>query len=114
MTQTQMPKDRMLRVRVTYGENSVSIALKGEVDMSTAPELLESVQLAFARNPTSIVLDVGELAYIDSVGLGVLVTVYKRAQVAATEFVLSAPTGRMLRLLEITGLKDVFAVGESV
>jgi anti-sigma B factor antagonist len=103
----QMLKEEMLSVRVMNGENSVFIALKGEVDVSTAPELLESIHAAFERNPMSIVLDVAELAYVDSVGLGVLVIAYKRAQAVRTAFFLSSPTRRVLRLLEVTGLKEV-------
>ena len=60
----------------TSGEaGRLRIAVAGEVDVSNADELREAADKALATNPASLEVDLAEVPYIDSTGIGVLVGV---------------------------------------
>ena len=83
------------------------IAVSGEVDAHTSPELQRCVDEAVAGGATSLVVDVTEMTFIDSSGLRVLVQARQRAADAGGRFGLHQPSDSVVRLLELTGLNDL-------
>jgi anti-sigma B factor antagonist len=57
-----------------------------------------------------VILDLGELRFIDSTGLGSLVGARKRVRESGGELVLTNTAQRIVKLLEITGLDAVFMI----
>jgi anti-sigma B factor antagonist len=86
------------------------IALRGEVDISTAPQLERRLLAAIDRGVRTIVVDFTETVFIDSTGLCVLLATQRRLNPVGGElvFVCTAPTVR--RLFHITGMDDLFRV----
>jgi anti-sigma B factor antagonist len=87
------------------------VRVKGELDAATAPtlqaELADTVEEGWDR----IVIDLTDVPFVDSSGLGALVAVRKRALEQGTEVVLRSPHDRVRMLLDVTGLTGkVFAV----
>jgi anti-sigma B factor antagonist len=94
--------------RATGGEFVVSVF--GEVDMATAPKLLEAVGAALDSGDT-VVLDLAGMTFIDSSGLKVLVTAYKRADhLRAARVVLRSPQPQARSVLEVTGLDTLLTI----
>ena len=60
------------------------------------------------------VLDLSAVTFLDSTGLGVLITGLKRCRSAEGDLVLVTAQPNVLKVLEITGLNDVFQVHDSV
>jgi anti-sigma B factor antagonist len=60
------------------------------------------------------VLDLSEVTFLDSTGLGVLITGLKRCRSAGGNLVLVTAQPNVLKVLEITGLNDVFKVHDTV
>jgi anti-sigma B factor antagonist len=60
--------------------------------------------------PAKVVLDPGELAFVDSTGLGAMVGGLKRLREAGSDLVLRSPPPTDLKVITITGLDKVFAV----
>ena len=58
----------------------------------------------------TVILDFSEVPYIDSAGLGSLVTVYLSRQKAGRRVALSGVNERVFRLLEITKLESLFLI----
>ena len=56
-------------------------------------------------------MDLGELVFIDSSGLSVLVTGLKRLREAGGDLALRSPNPAAMKVFEITGLTSVFAIG---
>jgi anti-anti-sigma factor len=73
----------------------------GELDLATAPKLREALG---ANVSGDVVVDLSRLSFIDSTGLNVLVDAYKRLTTRGHQITLRAPAGRVMALLEITGL----------
>ena len=96
-----------------YGPVPV-VAVKGEIDVATAPHLRSYLDHLLDGGDESIVVDLGEVAFLDSTALGVLITTQKRCHAAGGQLVLVATNRRILKVFEITGLGDVFPMFESV
>ncbi len=90
------------------------LAVAGEVDVSTAPRLRqELVELAAAGNER-VVVDLGQVEFLDSTGLGILVSGLKRFRTLGGDLLLVCTQPRVLKVFEITGLTRVFSIHESV
>lgn len=82
----------------------------GEIDLATSPQLREAL-LDPATRAGSVVLDLREVTFIDSSGLGVIVGQQKRAQEHDEQFAVAvggAPA--VQRILELSGLVKVLDV----
>lgn len=85
------------------------LAVSGEVDVFTAPAFRDRMVQVLGVDPM-LVVDLTGLSFIDSTGLGVLVSGRNRAleRGGAVSFVCTQD--RVLKLLRITGLDSVFDV----
>jgi len=101
-------RESVFKVSGTDNETTSLLVLEGELDVATAPVLLEYLQLLNAGSPANICLDLSGLEFVDSTGLGLLVTMHKRARTEGTSFTLVAPSEQFLKLLEVTGLDGFF------
>lgn len=84
---------------------SLSGNLLGEKD---AAPILESVGISLENNSNRFVLDLGDMKYINSTGLSVLLTVLTKSRNAGGEMVIINIPEQLANLLKITKLSDVF------
>ncbi len=94
--------------RETDGE-TVVLVLRGEHDISTAPEVRAELGHAL-ESGHDVVVDLSLTEFIDSSILGVLVAAHRTASsaVPAGRFaVVATPTGPVTRLLELVAVSDV-------
>jgi anti-sigma B factor antagonist len=90
------------------------LSVQGEVDVATAPQLRERLVDAVAEGHAHIVLDLTNVGFLDSTGLGVIVGCLKRARANDGEIVIVSDQRSILKVLEITGLTAVFAIHPTV
>jgi anti-sigma B factor antagonist len=95
------------------GERTV-VAVRGEVDLYTAPTLREHV-LRFADRNGSVVIDLSDVPFMDSSGLGAIVGCLKRLRESGGDLVLVAlPGSPPSKLLSLTGLDRAIPTFSSV
>jgi anti-sigma B factor antagonist len=82
----------------------VAVALSGEIDIITAPEVRDALAGATSEAVTGIVVDLSEVTFLDAAGLGALAGGAYRARHLPGGLRLVAVPPRVLRLLNITGL----------
>ena len=99
-----------LQVAVSGAEPEYEIRLQGELDLSTAPRLREELLRLSSDGATMVTVDLSELAFVDSTGLSVLITGLKQLRQQGGEMTLRSPTPGTRRVLEITGLTEVFSI----
>jgi anti-anti-sigma factor len=88
------------------------IAIEGEVDYANAHEITEAVSVAIEEwQPRTICVDLASVAFMDSMGLGALITSYRATTETGASFVVVNPSRFTLNLLSATGLVDVFGLG---
>lgn len=85
----------------------------GEVDVSSAAALRDGLTELIATG-TSVVVDLTGVAFLDSTGLGALVTARKTAEDHGVSLLLVCSADRILKLFTITGLDGVFTICQSV
>lgn len=102
-----------LDLDVSERDGHAVVIVKGEVDLATSPQLRESLA-GVVESATSIVVDLDQVGFIDSTGIGVLVGGVKRARGHGGDLSLVCTQRRILKVLEITGLTQVFSVFDSV
>jgi anti-sigma B factor antagonist len=87
----------------------------GEIDVATAQGLRS--ELATVPSGTRrLVVDLSDVTFLDSTGLGVLIATLKRLQDAEDESSVALVVTRpqIVRVLEVTGLTGVFSVHASI
>jgi anti-sigma B factor antagonist len=83
------------------------VVATGEVDLYTAPALRESLIRA-GESSSRIVIDLTEVTFLDSTGLGVMLGALGRARTTERSVALVGPNDMVKRVLQITRLDQVF------
>jgi anti-sigma B factor antagonist len=103
-----------LSVSTSERDDVVVVTVSGEVDVYTAPQLRSALEDRIAAGQTSLVVDLEDVGFIDSTGLGVLVGRLKVVRKADGWLSVVCTNERILRLFAITGLDQVLPVHDSV
>jgi len=90
------------------------LAVTGELDLATISTLKDVVGAQFVAGGAPVVLDLSELTFCDSTGLGSFVALHREAGATGTTFALAAPRKRVADLLQISGIDQVVPVFDSV
>jgi anti-sigma B factor antagonist len=99
-----------LQVIVSSVDSQHEVRLLGELDMSTASQLRDELVRLATDGATMVTVDLSDLAFIDSTGLSVLITGLKRLRQHGGDMALRSPSPGTRKVLEITGLTEVFAI----
>lgn len=92
--------------------STYQLLVSGEVDVSNASELRDALEGALAEKPASLEVDLSQLPYIDSTGIGALVGAARRAAEASVSFSLSHPQRNVARVLSLLGVDAELGVKE--
>ncbi len=90
------------------------LAVAGEIDVYTAPRLRERLLDVAHAGTSTVVVDLTEVSFVDSTGLGVLVSGLKRFREAGGDLLLVVTQPQIMKVLEITGLTTVFSIYDTV
>jgi anti-sigma B factor antagonist len=90
------------------------VEVGGEVDVYTAPRLREAVVTAIESGNTRLVIDVENVEFLDSTGVGVLVGALKKVRSVGGTLDIVCTQPRLLKIFVITGLDKVFGLHTSV
>jgi anti-sigma B factor antagonist len=93
-------------------DTAVVVRLAGELDLYNAGEIRDAIGGAIASSPRRVVVDLAEVAFIDSTALGVLIEA--RARVGGDRLALAAPRHETRRTLEVSGLDRHLALYDTV
>jgi anti-sigma B factor antagonist len=90
------------------------IAVIGEIDVATAPQLRERLHGVIAEGRATVVLDLLGVTFLDSTALGVLVGALKRCRELGGELHVVVADARIKKIFEITGLNKVFPLVDAL
>lgn len=94
-----------MRLAITPRDQSFVLEVHGEVDLSNA-EQLRAAAHRLTGHAGPLVIDLTDLAFIDSSGIHALVSAQANAIEANIPLTLTPPRGQALRAFEIAGLAD--------
>lgn len=89
------------------------LAVSGEADLHSAPELRERLRLAIDQGATSVVVDLSDTDFVDSTSLGVLLGAMKRLRERDGAMSLVVPRPEVRRIFEITLLDRIFPLHDT-
>ena len=95
------------------GDHTV-VLVGGEIDVYTAPQLREKLVDLVGEQKYHLIVDMENVDFLDSTGLGVLVGGLKRVRAHDGSLQLVCTQERILKIFRITGLTKVFPIHPSV
>jgi anti-sigma B factor antagonist len=102
----------MTPVSVSAGaDGSLRVVLRGEIDYTNAAPVTEIAYAAIQQaRPQRVVVDLTAVTFLDSSGIGVLVSGMKAARSVGAEYRVSGADPKVADQLEITGLAELFPI----
>lgn len=96
-----------LEIDIQKEENRTIVILSGEIDVYTAGRLKEQLLPLTNEEGSTIQVDLGQITFLDSTGLGVFISAYKSAQKNNCNLEFIRLRDRVLRLFQVTGLHEI-------
>lgn len=103
-----------VEIKSANGGSAMVYRLRGSLDLATAPSMRAALLEAANAGKHEIIVDLTQVEFLDSTGLGALIGAHRRAVENGGHVRLIVNEGQILRLLTITGLMRIFAVFGSV
>ncbi|SDZ13292.1 anti-sigma B factor antagonist [Evansella caseinilytica] len=101
-----------LSVNVQEEQGTAVVYLAGEVDVYTAPALKETLLPLTEQSSTTVIVNLSDVTYIDSTGLGIFIGALKSSGKAGSKLKITGANVRVKRLFTITGLNEVLDIEE--
>lgn len=100
-----------MRIRVRSEDGGVRVcAVSGELDAYTAPDLRNALDRELDEGCSTIVMDLSELRYLDSTGLGILVGTAKRCRQVGGDLAVVCSRDNLLKIFNISGTQEILNV----
>ncbi|MEO1185476.1 MAG: STAS domain-containing protein, partial [Cyanobacteria bacterium J06636_27] len=99
---------------VKFSEETVRVEVSARLSVLEALNFKQTCEELINVNPTpkKIIIDFGQTTFMDSSGLGALISNFKNAQEKEIKLVLQHVTPQVMAVLNLTGLVDVFTIEE--
>lgn len=94
--------------------SSVVLDIAGEVDVYTAPTLQQAILTELSQDNFNLILNCTEVEFLDSTGLGVLVSALKRVRENDGSITLTNLSERIMKVFVLTGLTSAFVFKDTV
>lgn len=99
-----------IREKFDAETNTWEVHLGGEIDIYNAPELKQHLNELIQKVQGNILIDCRDLNYVDSTGLGVLISVLKKVKEYDGDIKIKNLKPYIHKIFTITGLDKIFSV----
>jgi len=101
----------MWPVSLTTSSSAPHLILSGEIDLTVAPNLRDAgTEMAKSVAPGRLELDLADVTFIDSSGLGALISLRNTANQCGASLVLVRLSPAVTRFFELAGVRDSFQI----
>jgi len=98
---------------VNRGEGVLSLTLHGEIDHHSAVQIRTAIdELLYEEHPKKLVLDLSQIEFMDSSGLGLIMGRYSLMQKLGGELTLRNPHERIVQIFTLAGLQRMVKIEE--
>jgi anti-sigma B factor antagonist len=102
-----------VEVRPTDATAASLLRIEGEITSASEKPLMDAYAVATERGATSIILDFGALDYMNSGGIGLLVTLLVRVQRGGQRLLAVGLTEHYRQILSLTRLDEVIEIHDT-
>lgn len=100
-----------MKIQTKLEDNKVIVSLDGDlIGDQNGVEFLEVVEAEIAKGHHDVVVDFSEVRYMNSTGLGVLITLFAKIKSEEGSLKIIGASEQIVRLFEITQLDKVFEI----
>ncbi len=97
-----------MQIKVKQQEHSITACLYGELDHHSAMQTRESLDRLIARyNNTDLVLDLKNLSFMDSSGIGVIIGRYKKLKNSGKNLYVKNASRQIDKVMSVSGLYSI-------
>jgi len=100
-------------IQVSKQENVVIVAVSGDVDAQSAPQLDDCLSELVGQGEQNYVIDLSAVPFMDSSGMATLVKLFKRIRIGHGDVKLAGLRTEILNIFQITRLDRVFDIFDS-
>lgn len=97
-------------LQVTVDKDNNEVILNGEVDIATSGQFEEAIMELVEANVPKIRLNMSDMEYIDSTGIGILMAIRKNSIGDDQEIILVKPKRSIVKLMQLTGVDQIFNI----
>ena len=98
-----------MNISITQNGTETTIALEGRLDTNTSPELETKLE-TIPDDVTAIHFDFGELRYVSSAGLRLLLVLQKKMNASGGKMIIHNPNELIMEVFEATGFSDILTI----
>lgn len=99
-----------LQIKTQTVEGATLLEVAGELEIYTAPRLQEQIETQLAQGQKTLIVNLGQVEFIDSTGLAVLNAARVRLRDQGGTLLLICDKERVLRPFQISGLDHLFSI----
>lgn len=99
-----MDQRELFEIDILHEEGACVVFVRGELDLNGCPALEAALLEAEQTNAAQILVDLGELTFVDSSGLGVLTRAAARARSNGDRLRITSPRDQVASVLRLTEL----------
>src|SRR5574344_1199035 len=97
----------VVQMKYNYNEGKLTIDLNEELDMNSCKTLRSVIDGYIMRyQPNEFVIDLSEVKFMDSSGIGLLIGRYNLIKFMDSKMVILNPTSSIKRILELSNISD--------
>ncbi|GIP34057.1 STAS domain-containing protein [Paenibacillus sp. J2TS4] len=101
-----MNQEKKFNIYKEVMAEEIVIYLSGELDLSVAPEMRSDLEPFINQTKRALTLNLKDLKYIDSTGIGILVSILKTRDALKAPFGVEEIPPKIKRLFDITGISQ--------
>ena len=105
--------EEQLTIETGNVHGHVVLVVAGEIDLKTGSQLRKALLAAIHHSHGPVVVDLGRVTFMDSVGLKVFAEAHQQA-LPPTHLCVAAPTAGVRRVFNISGLDKLIDIYDSV
>src|SRR5215472_2180520 len=98
-----------MEIQKRFSTDVIELTVKGRLDGYWADHLASALEGEIREGSHHILLDLSEVAFLSSAGIGVLVKFYKQLKAIQGSLAVSKSSKQVRKILEISGLKEVLS-----
>ena len=102
-----MVEDGIWRLDVSVNDGTAWLRPQGDLDMESSPSLIRCAQREYRAGASRIVVDLSRVTFVDSSGIGALVTLWRTIGEGPGAFAIAAPSRAAQSVLSTTGIDSL-------
>ena len=98
----------IMPARLDVKEDNITAYLSGEIDHHSAKKIRDDIDNAVETNrPAALILDFGEVGFMDSSGIGLVMGRFKTMQGVGGKLIIQNPSNHIKKVMRLAGLDKI-------